>query len=574
LYRIGWLATIAIINDLHGIAAALLVFQTGKYPDYFIGSTGIPMHPFNRAGLIACLTALLLFAAFTGRANAQAPGWTFSIGQVSASPSPPGIYVSSPSTTATNVAGAGGGGNLIKSSATSIVFSFTVTGTFTPGPSQPTAPPVVETISTGWGVAPGNQATINDGFNDPTTAAANNSYVAGGTHITSANGTTFTDDVSITISFGAEPNEITGGGFTYSVQGQNLTLGLSTSLGATYHKGAPLTTGGPPVPVEDILNTTSNTLPVTTGLPYSAIIAPNQIATWIEYNAGPSGPWMPSSGYAWIDNYQQEVSSSSGTLSGTFNPSPFPYITTGYFGSILNGPATDQVTVAASDSEYTCFANGTFAVTFHQAAENWVKSSLPATYTFQEFGAPQEVSGLNNTTNITVTSTAFNWQLFGQSVSGALGIGTTVVCAVADPPAWLVAIAAAVGGGLSDLPAPAPSLHIFTCSSGQLDSDWNIQQQINNHTLPPALPPYTTMTQNMQNEMLANPNITNLLGNAAGGMVFVQPRCYLPNMWTYVNADGYGANGYYGQITSSFPRALGLDFLGYWDYEQFPPAKT
>jgi hypothetical protein len=287
----------------------------------------------------------------------------------------------------------------------------------------------------------------------------------------------------------------------------------------------------------------------------------------ITYSASPAGSWSANSSYSWNTTLGAPYMCST---SGTFTLPSDPIFDYNADYTWATWPLTtpslvENTTCACADSIDGAKATGRYTVRFHHLVEGWTNTGQPPTYTFQEFGGPITYSSPNADYPVTMGPESQSWSGFGQALNGVIQVGSAVAFVVETPPGWLAGLAAAANFGLSQASAPSPPVYQFSCNAGQITNDYDVQIQLNAGTLSPALPPYTTMTNVMFDEMQANPDPVSLL-KGEFGQVKVRPRIYEQYATFVYLGQHYTVHGYDGDVTEPFTKPNSYIPQGYWDF--------
>jgi hypothetical protein len=387
-------------------------------------------------------------------------------------------------------------------------FSGTYTYTYTWSPAGSKPPATVYFLETAQAVGIGNGVSADDGLGDANTNPYGGAIYnfSKGTHYVGMAGTS-TITIVVKPSIKASGSG-TGAGASYSLSVSlvNKYGAILTSLGATYHKGAPvLDASGNQVfdlkgvaqyvPTPDTYDSSgtfqANTVIPSYGSEENITYMADAIGAWGSNSHWSLGIASQSSDPAFITALASALNSSmvppTPNPSGTFsNPSggaiqagaySWPYLNYDPFGTGLVSNAiftsnsnTEQVTLNLTDGSDGSTSTENYNLNFHQPAENIIHigSAYDVTGDSDKIGEADGIQPDESTASpFYPNAPVFNWKT-GAIVGQGVLIGATVVCvaaSVAIPPLG-VAMITAGGFALSQVPG-SPYSQCLNCTASE-----------------------------------------------------------------------------------------------------------
>ncbi len=454
--------------------------------------------------------------------------------------------------------------------------SVTATLTWTPSyPGDTSQPPstvdVLETahaFDTTRGGSPGVTGSADDGLGDAPTYPGGTSANSVGSHLihfTVSVGQTSVSLPSCSLSAtlpntpGTGDTRIPNEGLTYTVAIDTREVLITSSLGQTSHKSTVhFDSNGIALPDPDVPGSGGTTNA------NSVKIAAGDQETY-EYNATVVGSWAANSSYLWHCS-QGRMNCLSG--SGTFTmPNDPPY----YYGALYKPEdivrGMEHVYIHLTDAGDGANATNNYYIQWHNLAENWQDHGAKSEISPKLFGTSDSAQPANGFDNVKIAPDEVDWST-ASHVGGGIVTTAAGVLAVAQPETspFVIGFLTAAGYTLSLATPPDPTIYTPQGTLAQFEADVNTQVQINNNnTTTVFMPGAQRMTPSLATTIATsgdyNDYFTGLLGPGFHFSVQVYRHRFNQNRV----GDGYGTQGYYGQVSGTLTKSGSLEYVYNWN---------
>jgi hypothetical protein len=467
-------------------------------------------------------------------------------------------------------------------------FSGTYTYTYTWSPAGSKPPATVYFLETAQAVGTGNGVSADDGLGDANTNPYGGAIYnfSKGTHYVGMAGTS-TIKIEIKPSIKASGSG-TGAGASYSLSVSLIYKGgyISTSLGGTNHKGAPVldsnnnpvldVNGLPEYSKDHDTYDASGVFQANTVIPLDGSGASITYYANSAFNADTPVPNSLTWGYnstallhiastdmtstqpftgacAPINNLSVGTEYDDDVL--TYLSDGMPYFLTSPMFTV-SGPYQEHIKMTLTDSSDGSICGENYYLTFHQPLENTVPlgSAFDNTSKYDLIGTATVGAGGNCTFDL--PSQQFNWKLAATVVQGAIVGGTAVYIAVSGPLAPMTTAALAVAGFSLSLVPPQTNLTVkCDASKDEFENSRTDETNIRSgNTLAVWVPTIHRMPKDASGDDFTYTMARNDENNAFAGLDG-PISCTVQGYWHHwqlnVYGDAYGSQGYTGNGTGS-----------------------